>query len=71
MQLLEQVIRGTLTGASLTSIDGHQELSYDPDNQVRHGRCVVHTDRGDISVKYVVEWSDRAKNQILVRTLAD
>jgi predicted secreted Zn-dependent protease len=71
MQLLEQVIRGELTGASLTSIDGHTELSYDADSHVRHGRCVVHTDRGDIHVKYVVEWLDRAKGQFLVRTLAE
>src|SRR3990172_4435660 len=59
VRLLDQVIRGTPAGASAKTIDGHQELSYDRDADVRHGQCVVHTDTGDINVKYLVEWLDR------------
>ena len=71
VQLLEQVIRGTPVGSSAKSIDGHEELSYDRDADVRHGRCVVHTDAEDLTVKYLVEWLDRDKGQILVRTFDD
>ena len=67
VQLLDQVIRGTPAGASAKTIDGHQELSYDRDVDVRHGQCVVHTDGGDIDVKYLVEWLDREKGQFAVR----
>jgi hypothetical protein len=71
VQLLEQVIRGTPGGASAKSVDGHEELGYDRDADVRRGRCVVHTDAGDLDVKYLVEWLDREKGQIVVRTFDD
>ena len=66
-QLLEQVIRSTPVGATATSIDGHRELSYDGSENVRHGECVVHTDSGDTSVKFSVEWLDREKGLFQVR----
>jgi predicted secreted Zn-dependent protease len=71
VRLLEQVIRGTPVGASAKSIDGHRELSYDRDADVRQGQCVVHTDAGDLDVKYLVEWLDRDKGQFMVRTIDD
>ncbi len=71
VQVLEQVIRGTPAGMSVKSIDGHRELSYDRDADVRHGQCVVHTDTGDVNVKYLVEWRDRDQGQFVVRTFAD
>ena len=71
VQLLEQVIRGTPVGASAKSIDGHQELTYDRDADVRHGQCVVHTDAGDINVKYLVEWLDRDKGHLQLRIVDD
>ncbi len=70
VQLLEQVIRSTPAGARVESIDGHRELSYDKNAIVRHGECVAHTDSGDIPVKFIVEWQDRAKGLFHVQILA-
>jgi hypothetical protein len=67
VQVVEQVIRSTPGGKTATSIDGHRELSYDRGAQVRHGECVAHTDVGDISVKFIVEWQDRDKGLFQVR----
>ncbi|MEK6261333.1 MAG: hypothetical protein AABP62_22255 [Planctomycetota bacterium] len=66
-RLLEQVIRTTPVGANLKSMDGHRELSYDRDSNVRHGECVAHTNAGDIPVKFTVEWQDRNKGLFQVR----
>ncbi len=65
--LLEQIIRSNVVGATVKSIDGHQELNYDSSSSVRHGECVAHTDSGDIPVKFIVEWQDRKKNLFQVR----
>ncbi len=67
VQLLEQLIRSTSVGATTKSIDGHHELNFDRDTNVRHGECVAHTEIGDISVKYLVEWQDRDKGVFQVR----
>jgi hypothetical protein len=64
-------MRSTPAGASANGIDGHHELSYDREAEVRHGQCVVHTDAGDIEVKYVVEWLHRDKGKFVVRTFDD
>ena len=69
-QLLEQVIRSAPVGAATKSIDGYRELSYDVTAHVRQGECVVHTDSGDIPVKYIVEWKDRKKGMFQVQILA-
>ena len=69
VKLLEQVIRRTPIGAELKSIDGHRELSYDRDANIRKGECVVHTDTGDIPVRFIVEWQDINKGLFQVRTL--
>jgi len=71
LQVLEQVIRGAPAGMSAKSIDGHRELSYDRDADVRQGQCIVHTDTGDVNVKYLVEWLDRDQGQFVVRTFGD
>ena len=68
-QVLEQVIQDTLVGMQLISIDSHREVRYDADANVRYGECVVHTDSGDISVEYIVEWQDRDRGMFYVRTL--
>ncbi|MEO1998075.1 MAG: hypothetical protein ABGZ17_22750 [Planctomycetaceae bacterium] len=67
VQLLDHVIRGTPIGATTKSIDGHRELSFDREASIRHGQCVVHTDAGDIDVKYLIEWLDREKGQFVVQ----
>ena len=67
MQVLEQVIRGEPTGSAVKTIDGHRELSYDRDANVRHGECIAHMDSGDIDVKFIVEWQDRKQGLFHVR----
>ena len=69
-KLLEQVIPRTLIGATLKAIDGHREVSYDRDASARHGKCVAHTDAGDVPVTFVVEWQDRSKGLFQLRTVA-
>ncbi len=69
VQLLEQVIRSTHVNATLKSIDGHRELSFDSDASARHGECVAHTDSGDVLVNFLVEWQDRSKGLFQVRIL--
>jgi hypothetical protein len=69
VQLLDQVIQSMPVGATVKSVDGHRELNFDREASVRHGHCVLHTDAGDIDVKYLVEWQDREKGLFAVRTL--
>ncbi len=69
VQLLEQVIRSTPVGAAAESIDGHRELRYDRDADVRHGECVAHMASGDMPVKFIVEWQDRNKGRFQVQVL--
>ena len=69
VQLLEKVIRSSAFGASVKSIDGHRELSYDRDADVRHGECVAHLGLGDVPLKYSVEWQDGKKGLFQVRLL--
>ena len=68
-QLLEQVLRQNVIGPNLKSVDGHREVSYDRDANVRHGECVAHTDVEDVPVKFDVEWQDRNKGLFQVRAL--
>ncbi len=68
-QVLGQVIRATPVGATARSIDSHRELSYDRNANVRNGECVAHTDSGDVSVKFIVEWQNREKGLFQVRML--
>ncbi|MFP6764775.1 MAG: hypothetical protein VB858_14210, partial [Planctomycetaceae bacterium] len=65
--LLEQIIRNLSIGPTLKSIDGHREVRYDSEADVRHGECVAHTDTGDIPVKFTVEWQDRNQGQFQIR----
>ena len=69
VQLLDNIIRRSLVGTNLKSIDGHREISFDADAGVRNGECVAHTDAGEISVKFLVEWRDRNAGLFQVRTL--
>ena len=70
MQVLEQVVRSQPVGAATKSIDGHRELRFDPDANVRHGECIAHTETGDIPIHFIVEWQDREKGLFQVRTVA-
>jgi hypothetical protein len=66
-RILEQVIRSTLVGATVKSIDGHREVGYNRGATVRRGECVAHTDSGDIPIRFIVEWQDREKGLLRVR----
>lgn len=68
-QLVEQVILSMPDGASVASVDGYRELSYDRGTSVRHGSCVAHTESGDIPLKFIVEWQDRSKGLFQVQVL--
>ena len=70
VRLLAQMIHGMPVGEIAKSIDGHHELSFDPDANVRHGECVAHTETGDIPIHFIVEWQDREKGLFQVRTVA-
>jgi hypothetical protein len=67
--LLDQIIRSSLVGTTLKSIDGHCELNYNHDADVRYGRCVAHTNAGELPVEFIVEWQDRKKGLFQVRTV--
>ncbi len=69
VQVFEQLIRGSPVGPKIRSIDGHRELDHDREAVRRRGQCVVHTDAGDIVVRYVVQWRERNTGQFEVRTL--
>jgi len=67
--LLDQMVRGTPLGASLKSIDGHRELSYDSDAEIRYGECIAHTGFGDIPIRFALEWQDSSKGLYQIRIL--
>jgi hypothetical protein len=67
VEMLEELIRGTPAGASVTSIDSHREIFFDAAANRRRGRCVVHTADQDIEVNYFVEWQDRDSGQVAVQ----
>ena len=67
--LLEQLIRGTPAGATVTVIDGHRDISYTPQADSRRGECVAHADGADIPMAYVVKWEDRDKGRFTVRVM--
>lgn len=69
--LLEQLFRSTEGGASISSIDGHQEIRYDKDADIRFGRCIVHSESGQTEYRYLVEWLGWENAQFQVRILAD
>lgn len=66
--LLEQVVKGIELGKGLTSIEGHQELSFDAQQEVRRCQCTVVTPQGKVIVAYTISWQnkDQAMFQILI-----
>jgi len=71
-QLLQQIIRNSPLGPTVTSVDGHQQLSFDPQKSQRLGQCVLHvTDGGTQTLKYTVEWQDPDKTRFYVKTIAE
>ena len=69
-QILAQILREDAMVPDLTSIDGHRQVSYEAEAGERIGECILHTDSGDLPIKFIVEWQDRANRLFQVR-LAD
>jgi hypothetical protein len=67
VRVLDEVIRKSSIGATLKSVDGFHELSFDREANVRHGQCVVHTNARDIDLQYIVRWLNRDARQFEVR----
>jgi hypothetical protein len=66
-QLVEQVVRATLSQGSVLGIDGHEQVRFDREANRRIGRCIVHTDMREIEIEFTVEWQDRATGRFIVR----
>jgi membrane-associated protease RseP (regulator of RpoE activity) len=67
--LVEDMIRKSALGPSVKAVGGFREVKFDRAAQIRTGRCVIETDRGDLTVTYEVSWIDRNKGAFNVRTL--
>jgi len=65
--LLEQIIRQSPLGKDLKSIDGHREVSYDAQKEERQCTAVVHTSEGDVTVNFLLNWQDKAKNMFQIQ----
>lgn len=68
-KILADFLQTHIDSAKLESIDGHRELRFDPEANVRRGTCVVHTDKGDFPLEFVVEWQDHERGVSQVRVL--
>lgn len=71
VRMVEQVVRGMLFGAELTSIDGHRQVRHDARADRRHCECVAHTTAGEIPVVFLVEWQNRFKGTFQVKVPPD
>jgi hypothetical protein len=67
IQILDKVIRELPAGCTAKSIDGHREVSYDRIAERRYGKCVLHTDAGEVEFDYLVEWQDHERGLFRVR----
>lgn len=67
LKILEQLLRQTLTATAIDSIDGYQEVRFDAEDQIRFCRCLVHSSRTDIEIRYLIEWQNRENGEFLVR----
>jgi hypothetical protein len=67
VEVVDRVIRKSSLGPVTSSIDGHRELSFDKEKNVRRGQCVVHTRSNPIVLQYRITWADRDKGRFEVR----
>lgn len=65
--LLEKVISTTSLAKELKSIDGHRESSFDAQKEERHCTAVLHTTGGDVTINYLLNWQDKAKNMFQIQ----
>jgi hypothetical protein len=64
--LVERLIREGPNGHLLQAVAGHEEVRYDRERKVRHGRCRVTLQGGAADVAYKVYWLDRRTGQFQV-----
>jgi len=67
--ILDPLIRENYKGPPILSIGGYREVGNDEVAQRREGRCVVRTAGGEVVVRYIVHWLDRANGMFEVRIL--
>jgi hypothetical protein len=65
--ILERIIRDGPDGHHLKIIAGHQEIRYDRENKIRHGRCQATMQGRIIDVAYSVRVVDRKTGQFEVQ----
>jgi len=56
VRMLDDMIRKSPMGHSVTGISDHRELSYDRLSGTRKGLCVVQTTNGPMTITYSVSW---------------
>ena len=71
VKALDEVLRTTNWGSPVKSIDGHQEVRYDAQDDIRFGTCTVHTDQGAVLAKYLVEWQSKERGLFSIRNTPD
>ena len=59
VRMVDELLRADPRGASVQSVTGHREISYDPVNQTRKGQCLVRTRTETVTVGYTVRAVDR------------
>jgi hypothetical protein len=64
--LVERLIREGPNGHLLQAVAGHEEVRYDRERKVRHGRCRVTLQGRAADVAYKVYWLDRRTGQFQV-----
>lgn len=69
--LIKQLVKQSPAGASVTRIDGYQQLSFDEAKQVRLGQCLLHTANGNRPLRYAVEWQGQDHSYFYVRTIVE
>lgn len=70
-ELVERLVRQSAAGPSVKSLADFRELRYDREANRRHGQCTVHTTTGDVMLKFVVEFKDKAESQVIVRLVSE
>jgi hypothetical protein len=63
---LERLIRQGPNGQQVKFLGGLEEIRYDRENKIRHGRCRVTMQNQTVNVAYKVYWVDRKLGQFQV-----
>jgi hypothetical protein len=66
MTLLQRIVREGPNGHQLKTLEGHQEIRYDRENKIRHGRCQAVMQGWTANVAYRVYWVNQKEGQFQV-----